>query len=191
MRNIICTLNFVFCGANMTFLRIVAFISAVLLWPAQGKADEIHEYLKFSCIPEIGYAELTTTRSYGKVKKEQADIYGLWTGHDNPTCSFPQYDVKVEFELIQFNCQESPCLNSRWYTVNVKINGNTAHTFEEFGNQNVVPMAGFDAFKEAYAPHIMAYQYFNGFHYIHACTGFARRKCESLRFNPKQFTGEK
>lgn len=157
----------------------------VILLPLDAQADEFGEYLKFTCIPEIGYMELTSTISYDLLELEQAKELGLLVDNKNPSCEFQQYDTLVEFNLKRHICQTSPCVGSRWFDVTVVINGHELKTFEYFGNQTPIETGLEDGIRSAYAPHILSYQRFN-YDYIHACTGKARRTCESFQFNPRE-----
>ncbi|MBI2233679.1 MAG: hypothetical protein HYU57_01505 [Micavibrio aeruginosavorus] len=169
---------------NMNALSIL-FFSIISLMPFMARADEKAEYLKFTCIPEIGYMELTSMISYDKIPVEDYEKLGIFLPKKNPICIFPQYNLTVEFELKEHATQKSPCYSSRWYTVNVKINGTAIKSFEYFGSQCPIYTGLEDGIRSAYAPHLLAYQIF-GSHYIHACTGKGRRTCESFEINARK-----
>lgn len=79
------------------FLKKLALNAFFICCFSTAKADEISKYVKFSCIPELNYLEITTVASYVDLDAKTRKKYGLFHPKDFE-CKLFSGEKKITFD---------------------------------------------------------------------------------------------
>ncbi|MES1985884.1 MAG: hypothetical protein V4461_13115 [Pseudomonadota bacterium] len=157
-------------------------IFAFFLFNEPAHADEIKKYIKLTCIPEIGFMEITGVFTYKEVSNAVRTKYNL-VEYQNAKCSFSGAEYGVELKEINQHMVDGktvgPCSADDIYDFYFLVNGERRFKINGYFSRCSGPEF----------PSIVTFQgnqisYCEGFESVPM--GFPRRICNTVNIPKKQ-----